>query len=222
MHLEKHLTASALQTLVDQLRARAGELATEVTLAWREVNVLCRRQNLLALLTLLRDDAACQFKQLVDISGADYPNREKRFDVVYHLLSLSLNQRVRVRVQVQDGASVPSAVGVFPNANWYEREVYDMFGVSFENHPDLRRILSDYDFAGHPLRKDFPLEGEVELFYDPAQGRCVYRPTALKQEFRHFDQVSTWAGMGHNAHLAEEDKPFSLDEFAAPTEAPKA
>ena len=218
MHLEKHLTTAALQAWRTQVEAVASPWLVEAAIAQRELNLTCRWQNLVALLTVLRDDPSCALKMLVDVTGVDYLPRVPRFEVVYHLLSLTHNQRVRVRVQVPEGASIPSVISVYPNANWYEREVYDLFGIPFENHPDLRRLLNDYDFAGHPLRKDFPLTGEVELFYDEAQGRCVYRPVVLGQEFRHFDQVSSWAGMGHNAHLAEADKPFALDEFAATAE----
>lgn len=221
MHLEKHLDITALQNLKTHIEGKQSNQLLSASVDQRELNVVCRPQFLLVLLTFLRDDKLCQFKQLIDISGADYPTRKDRFDVVYHLLSMPYNQRIRVRVQVGEGVKVPSLVGVFPNANWYEREVYDMFGVLFENHPDLRRLLSDYDFNGFPLRKDFPLEGRVEMFYDETEKRCVYRPVQLAQAFRHFDQVSDWTGMGHNAHLAEQDRPFTLDDFTADTEVKK-
>ena len=215
MHLEKHLDLEALKAIQAHIDAKQSHRLAGSSIDHRELNLVCRKQFIVPLLTFLRDDKQCQFKQLIDISGADYSERKDRFDVVYHLLSLSNNQRIRVRVQVGEGVNVPTVVDVFSCANWYEREVYDMYGVPFEGHPDLRRILSDYDFDGFPLRKDFPLEGKVEMFYDEGEKRCVYRPVNLAQEFRHFDQVSDWAGVGHNAHLAEEDKPFSMADFTA-------
>lgn len=215
MHLEKHLDLETLKKIQAHIEAKQASHVVKASIDHRELNLVCRQQFIVSLLTFLRDDKQCQFTQLVDISGADYPERKDRFDVVYHLLSMHYNQRIRVRVQVAEGVNIPTVVDVFPCANWYEREVYDMYGVAFEGHPDLRRILSDYDFDGFPLRKDFPLEGRVEMFYDEKEKRCVYKPVNLAQEFRHFDQVSDWVGMGHNAHLAEEDKPFSMDEFNA-------
>jgi NADH-quinone oxidoreductase subunit C len=142
----------------------------------------------------LRDDPACEFKILVDICGVDWPKRPKRFDVVYHLLSLSRNQRIRVRVQVGEDEAVPSIVAIYPAANWFERETFDMYGVAFADHPDLRRILTDYGFSGHPLRKDFPLTGFVEVRYDDELKRVVYQPVQLVQEFRDFDFMSPWEG----------------------------
>jgi NADH-quinone oxidoreductase subunit C len=145
-------------------------------------------------MTHLRDDPACEFKILVDICGVDWPKREKRFDVVYHLLSLTKNLRIRVRVQAGEGEAVPSIVPVYPAANWFERETFDMYGVVFADHPDLRRILTDYGFSGYPLRKDFPLTGFVEVRYDDELKRVVYQPVQLVQEFRDFDFMSPWEG----------------------------
>jgi NADH-quinone oxidoreductase subunit C len=145
----------------------------------------------------LRDDPACEFKILVDICGVDWPQRAKRFDVVYHLLSLTKNRRVRVRVQAGEDEAVPSVVGVYPAANWFEREAFDMYGMAFSDHPDLRRILTDYGFSGHPLRKDFPLTGFVEVRYDDELKRVVYQPVQLVQEFRDFDFMSPWEGAPH-------------------------
>jgi NADH-quinone oxidoreductase subunit C len=153
--------------------------------------------RLIALLTFLRDDAKCLFKQLVDVSGVDWPERARRFDVVYNLLSLKLNQRVRVKVTTDEATPVPSASPVFSSANWFERETYDLYGVWFSDHPDLRRILTDYGFEGHPLRKDFPLTGFVELRWDDVQKRVVYEPVKLQQEFRRFDFLSPWEGGVH-------------------------
>ncbi len=136
----------------------------------------------------------CQFVSIIDISGVDYPARLKRFDVVYHLLSPRQNQRIRVRVQTDEETPVPSVTGVFPGADWFEREIYDLYGMLFTGHPDLRRILTDYGFEGHPLRKDFPLTGFVEVRYDADVQRVVYEPVELKQEFRNFDFLSPWEG----------------------------
>jgi len=162
---------------------RLGELTLETT-----------PDKLLALLAFLRDDPKCLFKQLADVCGVDWPEREKRFDVVYNLLSLKLNQRARVKVATDESTPVPSAAPVFSSANWFERETYDLYGIWFSDHPDLRRILTDYGFEGHPLRKDFPLTGFVELRWDDVQKRVVYEPVKLQQEFRRFDFLSPWEG----------------------------
>ena len=150
--------------------------------------------GIVSLFTFLRDDPECQFTQLVDICGADYPERAKRFDVVYHLLSVRLNQRVRVKVQSDASAPVPSVTGVFSSAGWFERETWDMYGIVFSGNTDLRRILTDYGFDGHPLRKDFPLTGYVEVRYDEEQKAVVYSPVKLTQAFRTFDFLSPWEG----------------------------
>lgn len=142
----------------------------------------------------VRDDASCLFKQVSDICGVDYPEREKRFEVVYNLLSVKHNMRLRLKTSVEEDAAVPSVSEIWPAANWFEREVWDMYGVFFTDHPDLRRILTDYGFEGHPLRKDFPLTGYVEVRYDDEQRRVVYEPVKLKQEFRSFDFLSPWEG----------------------------
>jgi NADH-quinone oxidoreductase subunit C len=145
-------------------------------------------------LTFLRDDPKCQFVVLIDICGVDYPERAKRFDVVYHLLSPRLNQRIRVKIATDEATPVASVNDIFPAANWYEREAYDMFGIRFTGHPDLRRLLTDYGFQGYPLRKDFPLTGFVEVRYDDDAKRVVYEPVKLNQEFRDFDFESPWEG----------------------------
>jgi NADH-quinone oxidoreductase subunit C len=154
------------------------------------------REKIVEVLGDLRDDSHCQFEVLMDICGVDYPERTERFDVVYHLLSPRHNQRVRVKCRTDEATPVPSLVALFPTANWYEREAYDMYGILFSNHPDLRRLLTDYGFQGHPLRKDFPLTGYVEVRYDDAQKRVVYEPVKLTQEFRSFDFESPWEGTG--------------------------
>jgi NADH-quinone oxidoreductase subunit C len=147
-------------------------------------------------LAYLRDEPGLLFKELVDLCGVDYPERDQRFDVVYHLLSLKRNQRIRVKVATDEATPVPSVVGVFSAAGWFEREAWDMYGILFADHPDLRRLLTDYGFEGHPLRKDFPLTGYVELRYDESQRRVVYEPVSLRQDFRSFDFLSPWEGGG--------------------------
>ena len=155
------------------------------------------RAAIVPALTYLRDDSRCLFKMLVDLCGVDYPERAERFEVVYNLLSLKHNRRIRVKVTTDEATPVPSVVGVFSTAGWFEREAWDMYGIFFADNPDLRRILTDYGFEGHPLRKDFPLTGFVEVRYDEDQKRVVYEPVKLKQEFRSFDFLSPWEGMNH-------------------------
>ncbi|HEY2444514.1 MAG TPA: NADH-quinone oxidoreductase subunit C [Rhizomicrobium sp.] len=164
------------------------------TMALGELTLEIERTEILRVLLFLRDDTECRFTLLVDITAVDWPQRERRFDVVYHLLSLAGNRRVRLKVQTDENMPVPSAVGVFPAANWFERETFDMYGITFSDHPDLRRLLTDYGFSGYPLRKDFPLTGFVELRYDEEQKRVVYQPVDLVQEFRDFDFMSPWEG----------------------------
>jgi len=155
------------------------------------------RESIIDVLKLLRDDARCRFEVLIDICGVDWPARANRFDVVYHLLSPRLNQRIRVKIETDEATPVASAISVFPAADWFEREAYDMFGILFSGHPDLRRLLTDYGFQGHPLRKDFPLTGFVEVRYDDEQKRVVYEPVKLVQEFRNFDFESPWEGTNY-------------------------
>ncbi|MCE2493656.1 MAG: NADH-quinone oxidoreductase subunit C [Alphaproteobacteria bacterium] len=175
----------------------AGVLPTEVLtteIESDELTVMVGRESIVKILTFLRDDTNCGFRILIDICGVDWPEREMRFDVVYNLLSLTHNQRIRVKVQTDERHPVPSAAGVFSSAGWYEREAWDMFGIMFSGHSDLRRLLTDYGFDGHPLRKDFPLTGHVELRYDDEEKRVVYEPVSLTQEFRTFDFLSPWEG----------------------------
>ncbi len=157
--------------------------------------VWARRGAVAKVIMFLRDDSNCQFQQLMDVTAADFADREERFEVVYQLLSLKHNQRVRVKITTDEDTPVPSVTGIYPAAVWYEREVWDMFGVFFSDHPDLRRILTDYGFEGHPLRKDFPLTGYVEVRYDDEQKRVVYEPVKLTQDFRSWDFLSPWEGM---------------------------
>ncbi len=157
--------------------------------------VTVKREAIVSVLTKLRDDPALHFELLMDIAGADYPDRPERFEIVYQLLSLRHNKRVRVKLSTDEATPVPSVTGVYSSAGWYEREAYDLYGVFFADHPDLRRLLTDYGFEGHPLRKDFPLTGYVEVRYDEDQRRVVYEPVKLEQEFRSFDFLSPWEGM---------------------------
>jgi NADH-quinone oxidoreductase subunit C len=179
--------------LVDALKT--GVSSCKVTVG--ELTLVVEAAEIVRVLTFLRDDPACEFKILVDICGVDWPERAKRFDVVYHLLSLSKNRRLRVKIETDERTPVPSVVSVYPAANWFERETFDMFGVVFAEHPDLRRILTDYGFSGYPLRKDFPLTGYVEVRYDDELKRVVYQPVELVQEFRDFDFMSPWEGAPH-------------------------
>jgi NADH-quinone oxidoreductase subunit C len=197
--LAEHVSA-ALPDAVGATEIRHGELCLKV-----------RREALPRVLQFLRDDPKCRFTVLCDICGVDFPEREERFEVVYNLLSMSLNQRIRLKVVTDETKPVPSAVGLFRSAGWWEREAWDLFGIYFADNPDLRRILTDYGFDGHPLRKDFPLTGYVELRYDDEQKRVVYEPVRLPQQFRRFDFLSPWEGM---------DKVLPGDEKATEDDAP--
>jgi NADH-quinone oxidoreductase subunit C len=166
------------------------------TVARGELTVTANVRDIVAVIKFLREDPRCQFFSIIDITAVDWPGRERRFDVVYHLLSPTQNARVRVKVEVDEVTPVPSIIDVFPGANWFERETYDLYGVLFTGHPDMRRILTDYGFDGHPLRKDFPLTGFVEVRFDDEQKRVVYEPVRLAQEFRNFDFMSPWEGDG--------------------------
>ena len=159
-----------------------------------ELTVATSVRDLLALVKFLRDDERCRFRSFIDVTAVDWPNRERRFDVVYHFLSPSLNQRIRVKIEVDEDSPVPSIIDVFPGADWFERETYDLYGVIFTGHPDMRRLLTDYGFDGHPLRKDFPTTGFVEVRYDDQEKRVLYEPVRLNQEFRKFDFLSPWEG----------------------------
>lgn len=193
--------ASARQDCVLGWEVRGGELSVDAALA-----------NLAEFVEFLKTDAACRFATLVDVTAVDHPERPKRFVVVYHLLSMHLNQRVRLRVAAREEDMVPSITDVHPSANWFEREVFDMFGILFSGHPDLRRILTDYGFRGHPLRKDFPTTGYVEVRYDEVQKRVVYESVNLTQEYRRFDFESPWEG----ARLVpQEDAPAGAEAEGA-------
>ncbi|MCJ8308537.1 MAG: NADH-quinone oxidoreductase subunit C [Rhizobiaceae bacterium] len=163
-------------------------------IAYEELNLTTSADNIVAVMKFLRDDVQTQFHSFIDICGVDYPERAQRFEVVYHLLSPRQNMRVRVRLKTDADTPVPSVVEIYPGADWFEREAYDLYGILFTGHPDLRRLLTDYGFEGHPLRKDFPLTGFTEVRYDDAQKRVVYEPVELRQEFRNFDFLSPWEG----------------------------
>ncbi|TDR94222.1 NADH-quinone oxidoreductase subunit C [Enterovirga rhinocerotis] len=183
-----------LQALSDHIAANLGEAVVSRAIAFGELTIVAEASKIVDVLTWLRDDPACRFINFIDICGVDYPARPKRFDVVYHLLSPRHVTRIRVKVETDEDTPVPSAVSVFPSAEWFEREAYDLYGILFSDHPDLRRILTDYGFDGHPLRKDFPLTGFVEVRYDDEQKRVVYEKVNLTQEFRNFDFLSPWEG----------------------------
>ena len=186
---------SDLQALSEKLTGALPALIVESKIVRGEFTVTVEPRHLLSVLGWLQWQG--EFKILVDLCGVDWPQRAKRFDVVYHLLSLTNNQRIRVKAMVGEGEAVPSCVRVYPAANWFEREAFDMYGIAFDEHPDLRRILTDYGFSGNPLRKDFPLTGYVELRYDDELKRVVYQPVQLVQEFRDFDFMSPWEGAPH-------------------------
>ncbi len=194
----------ALRDLGDYIEATLPDAVIDVAIVREELIIETKRDTIVRLLAFLRDDVNCQFKQLMDVCGVDYPGREERFDVVYNLLSLSHNRRIRVKVKTSEANPVPTVTGLFNSANWWERETWDLFGIYFLDHPDPRRILSDYGFEGHALRKDFPLTGYVEVRYDDEQKRVVYEPVELQQEFRSFDFQSPWEGI--QAQLPGDEK----------------
>ena len=183
-----------LQQFADRVAAKLPGAVTDVKLAAGELTLTVGREDIVRTLMLLRDDPDCAFTILVDICGVDYPTRPMRFDVVYHLLSVTKNARIRLKVMTEENVPLPSVVLVYLAANWFEREAFDMYGILFSDHPDLRRLLTDYGFSGYPLRKDFPLTGFVEVRYDDEQKRVVYEPVKLVQEFRDFDFMSPWEG----------------------------
>jgi NADH-quinone oxidoreductase subunit C len=192
---QKLIEKDGLKVVEETLVNNFGSAILSVKIALDELSVLVETSEIQKVLVFLRDDINCQFKVLMELCGVDYPGRENRFEVVYCLLSLSRNIRLKIRVSANERIPVPSVAGVFSSAGWWEREVWDLFGIFFSGHPDLRRILSDYGFEGHPLRKDFPLTGYVEVRYDDSQKRVVYEPVSLTQEFRDFDFMSPWEGI---------------------------
>jgi NADH-quinone oxidoreductase subunit C len=201
-----------LKALAEYVAAALPAAVSGIEIHHRELCCRVERSALADVLRFLRDDPKCRFTVLCDICGVDYPDREQRFEVVYNLLSMSLNQRIRLKVLTDEEQPVPSAVGLFSSAGWWEREAWDLYGIYFSDNPDLRRILTDYGFDGHPLRKDFPLTGFVEVRYDEDQKRVVYEPVRLKQEFRSFDFLSPWEGM--DKVLPGDEKASAPDEAA--------
>jgi NADH-quinone oxidoreductase subunit C len=183
-----------LEELAEHITGELGGAIIATKVAFGELTLTARTGDIVKVLRFLRDEPTCKFCCFTDICGVDYPERENRFDVVYHLLSPYTNLRIRVKVEASEDSVVPSAIEVFPAANWFEREAFDLYGIRFSDHPDLRRILTDYGFSGHPLRKDFPMTGHVEVRYDDEAKRVVYEPVKLVQEFRNFDYLSPWEG----------------------------
>ena len=209
------MSEQALKELGDHIAATLGDDVLKVELKLGELMVTVRRPSLIKSLTFLRDDPNCSFEQLLDITAVDWPEREERFEVVYNLLSYKHNRRIRVKVTTDEDTPVASAMPVYSAANWFERETWDMYGIFFSDHPDLRRILTDYGFEGHPLRKDFPLTGYVECRYDEDQKRVVYEPVRLTQDFRTFDFLSPWEGMT-NVMLPGDEKAQAPDTGSKP------
>ena len=184
----------AMQELGALIAAKRPDCVLAYDVSFDELNINVVPSNIVGLIEFLKSDRSCRFSSLVDITAVDYPGRQKRFEVVYHLLSMYQNHRVRLRMSVREEDFVASIIEVHPSANWFEREIFDMFGILFTGHPDLRRLLTDYGFRGHPLRKDFPTTGYTELRYDEAEKRVVYEPVSLVQEYRQFDFMSPWEG----------------------------
>ena len=207
-----------LQALAEQVSAALSDAVLGTEIRGGELSCRVEREALLRVLRFLRDDPKCGFSVLCDICGVDYPNRPLRFEVVYNLLSIRHNQRIRLKVSTDGEQPVPSAVDLFSCAGWWEREAWDLFGIYFADNPDLRRILTDYGFEGHPLRKDFPLTGYVEVRYDEDQKAVVYEPVRLQQEFRNFDFLSPWEGM--DKILPGDEKATSADGEAAAKDRP--
>ncbi|ACT59428.1 NADH-quinone oxidoreductase subunit C [Hirschia baltica] len=190
-----YINGETLDELVSHIETEQPHSVKSCAVVNDELVVYAVRDQIMSLMRFLRSDSQCRFETLTDLCAVDYPERAERFEVVYHMLSMSLNQRIRVKVSTDEESPVPSLVELFPCANWNEREAFDMYGVLFSGHPDLRRILTDYGFEGHPLRKDFPLTGHVEVRYDEVEKRVVYQPVKLVQEYRNFDFMSPWEGM---------------------------
>ena len=207
----------ALQDLGEHVSTALSQYVADATVSGGELTVKVRASGIVPVLKFLRDDTSCQFKMLVDLCGVDYPEREARLEVVYNLLSLKHNQRIRVKLRTDEDTPVPTATEVFAASGWYEREAWDLYGIFFSGHPDLRRILTDYGFEGHPMRKDFPLTGRVEVRYDETQKRVVYDPVKLTQDFRTFDFLSPWEGM--NTVLPGDEKATGEPDDAAGKEA---
>jgi NADH-quinone oxidoreductase subunit C len=199
------MDTGSLQELGRHIEVSLPDAVRSVEILLDELIIRIEPSKVVKVMTFLRDDTKCRFQQMMDLTAADYPDRAERFDVIYNLLSLRHNQRIRVKLSTDEDTPVPSITGVYTVANWFEREIWDLFGVFFSDHPDLRRILTDYGFEGHPMRKDFPLTGYVEMRYDDEQKRVVYEPVRLQQDFRSFDFLSPWEGIT-NVMLAGDEK----------------
>jgi len=202
-----------LQALGQHIASLQPQAVQNCTVERGELTVFAARDQIDDLLKSLIGDSQCRFETLIDLAAVDYPERTERFEMVYHLLSMRLNHRIRVKIKTDEDTPVPSIVEVFPCADWYEREAFDMYGVAFSGHPDLRRLLTDYGFEGHPMRKDFPLTGHVEVRYDDLEKRVVYEPVTLTQEYRDFDFLSPWEGM--NALVPGDEKAQAPTEEGA-------
>ncbi|HWU16171.1 MAG TPA: NADH-quinone oxidoreductase subunit C [Devosia sp.] len=192
--MDEVIEVDPLTALGEHIAGALGSAVLANEIAYGELTLTIERDAIVAVATFLRDDAKCRFISFTDVTAVDYPERDERFDVVYHFMSPHLNQRIRVKLTADDVTPVPSITGVFRGADWFERETYDLYGVLFSGHNDLRRILTDYGFDGHPLRKDFPVTGFVQVKYDEERKRVVYEPVKLMQEFRTFDYLSPWEG----------------------------
>jgi NADH-quinone oxidoreductase subunit C len=201
------MTGADLSQLGDAIAAAQGAAIRGVAMAYGELTLTIERDSIVAVVEHLRSEAGGAFISIIDLCGVDYPQRVERFEVVYHFLSPTRNARIRVKLSTDERKPVPSLTGVFPGADWYEREAYDMYGILFSGHPDLRRLLTDYGFDGHPLRKDFPLSGFVEVRYDEERKRVIYEPVRLAQEFRNFDYLSPWEGTDYVLPGDEKAKP---------------
>ncbi|WP_114390434.1 NADH-quinone oxidoreductase subunit C [Notoacmeibacter marinus] len=188
------MTDETMRDLADYLAEKLDDAIEQSSVAYGELTIVVAPKNLIKVLNFLKTDTQCQFINYIDGAGVDYPSRQRRFDMVHHLLSPRQNMRIRIKVETDEDTPIPSAIDVFPGADWFEREAYDFYGILFTGHPDLRRILTDYGFEGHPLRKDFPLTGFVEVRWDDTVKRVVYEPVNLRQEFRQFDFLSPWEG----------------------------
>ena len=208
-----------LEELGKEIVAALGDAASGYKVAFGQLTLTAGAADIVRVMQFLRDNERCLFWSIIDITAVDWPSREKRFDVVYHLLSPRRNQRIRVKVETDEVTPVPSIISIYRGADWFEREAYDLYGVLFSGHPDLRRLLTDYGFEGHPLRKDFPLTGYVEVRYDDEKKRVVYEPVKLTQEFRSFDFLSPWEGMTRQMTLPGDEK---ANPPAAPVAPPSA
>jgi NADH-quinone oxidoreductase subunit C len=214
-----HVPRTAPDTgVIDAAKAALGDAILAVKEHVGEITLTVKREEIASVLKALRDTPALEYQQLMEIAGVDYPDRPERFEVVYHLLSLTMNRRIRVKVSTGEATPVPTVTTLWPNAGWLEREVYDMYGVTFAGNPDLRRILTDYGFEGFPQRKDFPLTGHVELRYSEAEKRVVYEPVSLPQDFRNFDFLMPWEGPEYR--LPGDEKALVPEEPGAPSPAP--